>query len=119
MSCCESSTATGLACTPAAIPASERTQHFALARELFGVGACVEDIPNGYALRLHSSQFEALAKFVSNERKCCVFLRFEITIESGDGPVLLRMTGPQGTRDVLREELGAASRCGCNARSQA
>ncbi len=33
----------------------------------------------------------------------CPFLKFSITVEPGDGPVWLEMTGPQGTKEFLVE----------------
>jgi hypothetical protein len=46
-----------------------------------------------------------LDAFVDLERRCCAFLRFELTVEPGGGPVWLTLTGPPGTRDFLRAEL--------------
>jgi hypothetical protein len=106
-----------LACVPSAIPAPERQGHFALARELFGVRAAERiALPNGYAIRFSADAFEALARFVANERKCCPFVSFEITLAHESGPLWLRMTGPEGTRDVLDAELNltsSCSSCGC------
>jgi hypothetical protein len=58
----------------------------------------------GYAFRFSPDAFDALARFVANERKCCPFLHFEIAVESA-GPVWLRLTGPSGTRAFLDAEL--------------
>jgi hypothetical protein len=46
-----------------------------------------------------------LATFVDLERRCCAFLRFELTVEPGGGPAWLTLTGPPGTRDFLQSEL--------------
>ena len=43
--------------------------------------------------------------FVDLERRCCAFLRFELTVEPGGGPVWLELTGPPGTREFLQAEL--------------
>jgi hypothetical protein len=40
---------------------------------------------------------------VEGERECCSFLRFEIVCAEGMGPMTLRVRGPDGTRDFLRE----------------
>jgi hypothetical protein len=48
---------------------------------------------------------EELARFISKERRCCPFLRFEIVIMPGGGPLWLEMTGPEGTRQFLAAEL--------------
>ena len=38
---------------------------------------------------------------VDVERKCCRFLRFEVTLEPDLGPIWLTVTGPPGTREFL------------------
>ena len=42
-----------------------------------------------------------LARLVNLERQCCPFLRFRLTVESGNGPIWLEMTGPEGTKAFL------------------
>jgi hypothetical protein len=46
-----------------------------------------------------------LARFLTNERRCCPFLSFDIAIASNGGPVWLHITGPEGTREFLAAEL--------------
>ncbi|HWM68262.1 MAG TPA: hypothetical protein VNO35_16850 [Steroidobacteraceae bacterium] len=112
---CETNPGTALACVPSAIPATERTSHFALARELFTQLAQERtELPDGYAVQFRADAYEAVARFVANERKCCPFMNFEFSIARESGPIWLRMTGPAGTREVLQAELGLArSSCGC------
>lgn len=97
---------TPLACAADAIPPTERSAHFALLRRLFG-GAALEReaLPEGYAFRFAPGDFEEVARFVANERKCCPFLTFEITVSPSEESVWLRMTGPEGTRAFLDVEL--------------
>jgi hypothetical protein len=103
-----------LACLPAAIPPAERRAHFALARELFKERAEQRTaLPNGYAIRFPPDALEAVARFIENERKCCPFMSFELTLAPESGPLWLRMTGPEGTRSVLDAELNLADSCGC------
>ncbi len=94
-----------LACVPGAIPAEEREAHFALAAELFGTVEERRDVAEGYAFRFAPEQLERIARFVANERRCCPFLEFTLTAGPGEGPVWLRLTGPQGTREFLDAEL--------------
>lgn len=47
-----------------------------------------------------------LTTFVDLERRCCAFLRFQLTVEPGGGPVWLELTGPPGAREFLLAELG-------------
>jgi hypothetical protein len=103
-----------LACLPEAIPAGERQAHFALARELFEERAAERvALPNGYRIRFPPEEMEAVVRFVTNERKCCPFLSFEMTLGPDSGPLWLRMTGPEGTRAVLDAELNLKSPCCC------
>jgi mercuric ion transport protein len=108
-----------LACVPAAIPAAERSAHFALARTIFTELATQrQDLRHGYAFRFDAAHLESLSRFIANECKCCPFMTFELEIAAASGPIWLRMTGPEGTRDVLEAELrlasiAPASGCGC------
>ena len=103
-----------LACVPSAIPAAERKAHFELAKDLF-IRRAIERVPlqEGYGFRFHSSAFEDVARFVTNERKCCPFLTFEVQLAAQSGSLWLRMTGPEGTRSVLDAELNLANSCRC------
>lgn len=95
-----------LVCVPGAIPTEERPAHQALFGQLFGEAAeDREAIPNGYAFRFSPELLDALARFVSNERKCCPFLEFTIQVTPDGGPMWLRVTGPAGTPEFLEAEL--------------
>ena len=65
----------------------------------------VKETENGFLYRFPSDGgwIKELANLVELERQCCPFLRFSITVEAGDGPVWLEMTGPQGTKEFLIE----------------
>jgi hypothetical protein len=62
------------------------------------------DCPDGVGWRFEarSDVLQAIAAVIDAERQCCAFLRFELTVEPGNGPLWLRVTGPPGTRDFLR-----------------
>jgi hypothetical protein len=106
----------GLVCVPSAIPARERAQHFVLARELLNKQAAERaDLPDGYAFRFAADKLVELLRFIDNERKCCPFMTFHLRIAPQAGPIWLRMTGPQGTREALHAELSLQSFCGCGA----
>jgi hypothetical protein len=114
-----SADAAPLACVPAAIPAAERSSHFALARRLFAELAKERrDLASGYAFRFEAGELEAISRFIANERKCCPFMTFELEVAPASGSLWLRMTGPEGTRAVLDAELNLsgssiARGCGC------
>ena len=70
-------------------------------------GAVVEvkETPEGYTFRLPSDGAWLLevANLVDVERRCCPFLRFQITVEAGGGPTWLELSGPEGAKEFLRE----------------
>ncbi|MGH8174969.1 MAG: hypothetical protein ACREV5_01750 [Steroidobacter sp.] len=103
-----------LACVPGAIPAAQRSDHFARARKLLAELARErKDLPNGYAFRFEVNALEEVTRFIENERKCCPFITFELELSPAAGPLWLRMTGPEGTRAVLDAELNLSRSCAC------
>jgi hypothetical protein len=51
-----------------------------------------------------------IGEVIEAEGRCCRFFRFELNVESLDGPISLRISGPAGTRAVLQELLDHAER---------
>ena len=103
-----------LACAPGAIAANERAAHLALARRLLGEGAeRGKVLPNGLSFELPADSLLAIAQFVQNERKCCPFATFDFTVGAASEPIVLRITGPAGFRELLQAELASSMRCGC------
>ncbi|MBL4865306.1 MAG: hypothetical protein JKY67_02895 [Pseudomonadales bacterium] len=68
----------------------------------------VLEIENGYKLRFSHSEedYVLVSDWLYLERKCNGFLRFNLSIESNEGPVWLEVSGPAGTKDFLETELG-------------
>ena len=95
-----------LACIPGAIPAGERRAHADRARRLFA-RAARERLPlaDGYAYRFHAGALDELARWITNERRCCPFLAFTLEVTPADVAVWLRLTGPDGTHAFLDAEL--------------
>ena len=42
-----------------------------------------------------------IMRTVDAERRCCRFLRFQITVEPDEGQMSVELTGPAGTREFL------------------
>jgi hypothetical protein len=65
----------------------------------------VKEIENGYAYEFASGGevIMELAHLIDLEHRCCPFLKFQLTIEPGEGAVRLDLTGPEGTKDFLSE----------------
>jgi hypothetical protein len=93
-----------LACVPGAIPQAERSAHFELLARISARSRDKRELPNGYAYRFESADFDDLARWMTNERRCCPFLRFVVELEPDGGAIWIRLTGPAGTREFLDVE---------------
>jgi len=62
-----------------------------------------EELADGHRFRFGASDevVGLVAGAIDAERQCCRFLRFRLTVEPDEGPVVLELTGPEGTRDFL------------------
>ena len=99
-----------IACVSSAIPREARAAHFSLAKHLFTeLAEAREPLTEGYAFRFLPDAITLIAQFVDNERRCCPFMQFEISVLPVSGCVWLRMSGPEGTRAVLDAELGLSA----------
>ena len=63
-----------------------------------------EELQDGYALRIpgDASWIRLVGELIVAERECCPFLAFELAAEPRKGPIILRVTGPAGTKEFLR-----------------
>lgn len=67
-----------------------------------------KELSNGYAFKFAGTDnvIDELSEFVKSERSCCNFFTFGLSY-SGDGKeAWLNLTGPEGTKDFIRTELG-------------
>jgi hypothetical protein len=63
----------------------------------------VKELPDGYSYSFRSdgNRFKELTDMIDLERQCCPFLQFGVTVAAGNGPLILQITGPEGTKDFL------------------
>jgi hypothetical protein len=100
-----------LTCDPSALTDEQWERH----RELYGrLRADVQEVrelEDGYAFRhsADSSVLLAIAQFVANERLCCPFFEFEISVGRGGDPVWLRMSGEGEAKRILEAEMGVGA----------
>ena len=97
-----------VACNWAALTAEQQKRQRVLYRQLRADVEEVRELTEGYAFR-HSSDRAILltiAEFVANERLCCPFFEFGITVERDGGPVWFRITGEGEAKQVLEAEMG-------------
>ena len=66
-----------------------------------------EELRDGYAFRVpgDGKWVAIVAKMIVAERECCPFLTFEFVAQPSMGPVIVRVTGPAGTKDFLKTVL--------------
>ena len=90
-----------------AIPAGQRPVHLARSRDLFTRIDETRELPNGYEFRFadEPNVLTRLVDFILLEKLCCPFLRFEIAVEAENGPVWLRLTGRDGVKEFIQEEV--------------
>ena len=71
----------------------------------------VRELEDGYAFRdsADGDTLLAIAEFVSNERLCCPFFEFEISVGRDGAPVWLRMSGEGEAKRVLEMEMGVGA----------
>jgi hypothetical protein len=94
------------ACDLLALTREERAHHIRTTTALFGQAVQeTHELPDGYALRFAAEQYPQVAAFVQYERLCCPFLSFEVEVHAERGPVELRLTGPEGVKGFLVDEL--------------
>jgi hypothetical protein len=96
--------------TPIACTLSEpelRRREETVLKSFFAQIRRVEARPDGYAIQVNETE-EGLAtalSLIQVERLCCPFLRFDLTVEAGKGPVRLALTGATGAKDFLAKWL--------------
>lgn len=96
-----------IACDMSVIEPGLRAQHVTAGRQLFGAAAEVRELSDGYAFRLPADADTLLksVEFISLERLCCPFLGFALEVVPEGGPVWLRLTGREGVKAFIREEV--------------
>ena len=67
-----------------------------------------EELPDGYVFHVPGDKksMGVVWEAIVAERECCPFLTFELTAQSNMGPVSVRVTGPAGTKDILKTIFG-------------
>jgi hypothetical protein len=69
-----------------------------------------EELRDGYAFRVpwDGKWLGLLAELIVAERECCPFLTFELVAQPSMGPIIVRVTGPAGSKELLKTVFGKA-----------
>ena len=98
-----------LACDMTVFTPAEREEHIQNTSLLYKTVQNVSDVPNGYEFTFpYGAELTKLAEFISNERRCCAFLEFNVKVLPQPEPIILTLSGPEGTQEFLREEFSEA-----------
>jgi hypothetical protein len=84
-------------------PAALKARREGLLSNLLRRADAHELLPEGHRLRFTPAHdtLALIGRVIDAERQCCRFLRFHITVEPDDGPIVLELTGPPGTREFV------------------
>ena len=71
----------------------------------------VKELEDGYAIRFPATDewVAQITQFIVVERTCCPFFIFELVFEPNQGPVWLKVRGPEGVKEFLRNGLQPSS----------
>ena len=96
-----------IACDMSVLSLDQRERHLATSRELFSSLQAIQELSNGYEFRLpdEANTIVKAAEFISLEKLCCPFLNFELDVKAENGPLWLRLTGREGIKEFIREEI--------------
>ena len=94
-----------IACDMTAIPQDQRQVHIDGSKELFSRIHEFRELENGYEFRFAPDVIVELAQFMALEKLCCPFLNFVVEVAEEGGPVWLRLTGRDGVKAFIREEI--------------
>ena len=63
---------------------------------------------NGFAFKFPGTDkvIDELTEFIKTERACCDFFVFGLSISGNKNETWLKLTGPEGTKEMITSELG-------------
>ncbi|HKR21728.1 MAG TPA: hypothetical protein VJS17_03995 [Pyrinomonadaceae bacterium] len=97
-----------IACDMSVLSPEQRETHLSTSRDLFLSLTEIRELSNGYEFRLDGSDvIVKIAEFISLEKLCCPFLNFTLEVEAENGSVWLALTGREGVKAFVREEISA------------
>ena len=97
---------TGFYCNVKAFTNEERIQYNELTAKLKTARTGTRELPDGYSFQLDPKQVSLaeVAEWVADERKCCPFFAFEISVEGETGALTLSLKGREGVKPFIRME---------------
>lgn len=96
------------ACNLYAIPENERAIHQARTTAIFStvLERSEDDTQMSFRLPFENELLMSVAHFIANERLCCPFLVFTVTLDAPNESLWLHIGGSVEAKAVLQMELG-------------
>ena len=95
-----------IACNPRAIDEANRDAHVDLSKEIFASSTLldVKELPDGYGFRLplETPMIRKVAQFIANERLCCHFFTFTMTVND---QLWLELTGTEDVKQIIKMDI--------------
>ncbi len=100
-----------IVCDMGAIAADERENHMATAESIFSAVIDSRELEAGYAFRLplETNRLRQTTDWIANERLCCPFFTFKLTVNE---EFWLELTGPAEFKDELKTMIGTLCETG-------
>jgi len=83
----------------------DEDHHRAVGDELLHQATAVRTLEDGYEMDFPVTTLELVTEFIDGERRCCPFFRFVIQVEPEAQTIQLRITGRDGVKAFLEQEL--------------
>ena len=98
------------ACDRMTLTPEVRKRHFdELEPKLIGLRKSVREVADGYEFEFPADEktYQLLTEWAIQERLCCPFFDLNVRLDREGGPLWLRVTGREGTKNFIRAD-GAA-----------
>ena len=95
-----------IACNLLGLNKAQLKRQNELHQQLFSHKLEVRELPDGYSIGLPSTteNIMSVAEFISLERVCCSFFRFELEAGKPEDPLWFRITGGEGVKEFLKSQ---------------
>lgn len=95
-----------IACNINALDTNQRERRETIAEQMHTTVLQVQELPDGYRFQYPGTSLVTVAEFVSLEKLCCPFFAFQLTVEPNNGPLWFQITGREGVKEFIQDELG-------------
>ncbi|HLK14446.1 MAG TPA: hypothetical protein VKT78_06550 [Fimbriimonadaceae bacterium] len=98
---------TPFVCNIGTLTVEERSRLPEIIGRLLNASPTARELPNGYELTFAKSDglFPLATEWLSAENRCCRFFDISIKVARDGGPMSIRLTGPEGVKAFIADDL--------------